>query len=53
MTTAFDLTPTPCRRVRGSRCRLGPAEQAIAGYTLFFVVSLSLFGAMVFLSLLP
>lgn len=53
MTFASDLSPTPSRRDRGFLSRLEPARRAIAGYTLFFAVSLSLFGVMVLLSLLP
>jgi len=53
MTTAGNLSHLPIRNVRGARRCLGPTGQAIAGYALFFAVSLSLFGAMVLLSLLP
>lgn len=53
MRIAIDQSPTPLPRVRGSLCPLGPTGKAFLGYAAFFTASLSLFGAMVFLSLLP
>ncbi len=50
---APEQAPIPYRRGKGIRRRLGAAGWAIAGYTAFFVVAMSLFGTLVFLSLLP
>lgn len=48
----FDEAPIPYRPTRPAKRRMSPRGKAIAGYAVYFIAALSIFGAMILLSLL-
>lgn len=50
--TTIDEAPVPYRPARPARRRMSSRAKVLAGYSLYFIAALSMFGAMILLSLL-
>ena len=48
----IDEAPVPYRPTRPAKRRMSPRGKAFAGYAVIFIAALSMFGAMILLSLI-